>query len=375
VFVGHALLAFALAGLGAHSLGRSRERALLVGAVAGAFAAIPDVDVVYAPVGALGASGPLEAASGFWAASTLVHRTITHSIVVGVVAAVALALWADALRRRANGSAVATGVGRGGRRTATRPSEDWRLRAVAALLTALALVALAIEGGVLGGVVTAAFVLAGLAVATAAARAALPATTVLATALLGFVSHPFGDVFTGTPPAFLYPFDATLLARRVTLSTDPTLQVLGAFGIELAVIWFAAAVYCRLCGRRLRGHVHGRAALGLTYAGVALLIPWPSLDTSYPFVFSVLAVGAIGPAPLVMRARRFVGATLPLEDPGSRRRSDAGRSDAGRSGDRRDGRRWRRAADSDAALTAALTGLAAITVAALSYATVYLLSG
>ncbi|PSP89427.1 hypothetical protein BRC90_03540 [Halobacteriales archaeon QS_4_69_34] len=370
MFVGHALLAFALAGLGARSLGRSRERALLVGAVAGAFAAIPDVDVVYAPVGALGASGPLEAASGFWAASTLVHRTITHSLVVGVVTAAALALWADALRRGASGAAVTTGVGDGGRRTATRPSEDWRLRAAAALLTALALVALAIEGGVLGGVVTAAFVLAGLAVATAAARAAFPATTVLATALLGFVSHPFGDVFTGTPPAFLYPFDATPLARRVTLSTDPTLQVLGAFGIELVVIWFAAVVHCRLCGRRLRDHVHGRAAFGLTYAGVALLIPWPSLDTSYPFVFSVLAVGAIGPAPLVMRARRFVGATLPLEAPGSRRPSSVGRS-----GDRRDGRRWRRAADSDAALTAALTGLAAITVAALSYATVYFLSG
>ncbi|MFT4946908.1 MAG: hypothetical protein ACI8TL_001146, partial [Natronomonas sp.] len=52
MFIGHALLAFALAALVAQWRGWRSRQALAVGVAAGAFAALPDVDVLYAAVAA-----------------------------------------------------------------------------------------------------------------------------------------------------------------------------------------------------------------------------------------------------------------------------------------------------------------------------------
>jgi hypothetical protein len=78
------------------------------------------------------------------------------------------------------------------------------------------------------------------------------------------------------------------------LAGDPTLHLLGAFGIELATIWLAAAVFVRLRGEHLFVHVDRRASLGASYAAAAVVLPAPTLDVSYHFVFTVLAVGAVG---------------------------------------------------------------------------------
>lgn len=228
------------------------------------------------------------------------------------------------------------------------PSPD----ALSGLAVLVALVGVAgLVSGSLGLVVMAAFVLAGLAVATLAVEfGGLGPRTVLATALLGLLSHPFGDLFTGEPPRLLYPFGSRLLTDRVLLSPDSTLHLLGAFGVELATIWLAALVYCRLTHRSLRTHVHWRAAFGVAYAGAALALPPPTVDSSYRFVFSVLAVGAVGPAPLVGRAYR-----------GHRAIRGVGRThDVGRES--------RTSAFGDEALTPLLTGLAAITLAGISFA-------
>ncbi|MDL5362557.1 metal-dependent hydrolase [Halalkalicoccus sp. NIPERK01] len=326
MFVGHAMLAFALVAGGARLAGRSRERSLSLGVLAGAFATVPDVDMLYALSGLVGETGGVE---GFWSASTLVHRAATHSLLVGAASAVGFALYA----RGASGE-------RGDR------FEPWTPSGLAVLL---ALVGVAgITSGPLGLAVMAAFALAGLAVTTAAVRCDLGPAAVGSAALVGLLSHPFGDLLTGEPPLFLYPLDVRPVAERVLLSADPTVHLLGAFGLELATIWLAAAVYCRLTGRSILAHVHWRAALGTAYAGAVLALPAPTVDSAYRFVFSVLAVGVVGPAPLARRVSRPFRAAdrgWPVLDWWSAR--------------------------PEGMLTPLLTGLAAITLAGLSFAVGY----
>jgi len=305
MFVGHEAVAFAAVGLLARRLGVSRERALALGVAAALFAAVPDVDMAYAPVGLLDVHGasPLAAANAFWTASTAVHRTVTHSVLLAPVGAVTFALVA-ARPRRASVAATALGVG---------------LVALAAAVT-----------GPLGAFVMALYVLAGVAIAVAAARRlALGPRAVALTALVGLASHPFGDLLTGTPPHFLYPLPIRLFAARPAVSPDPTVDLLAAFALELACIWAGVYAYHALTGSSLRSRLDGRAVAGAGYALVALVLTPPTLTVSYPFVFSVVAVGAVGAVPGPLKRR--------LPSPAD----------------------------------AAVTGLAAVTVAALAYAAVY----
>ncbi|NHN48593.1 hydrolase [Halostella sp. JP-L12] len=334
MMVGHALLAFALVA-GALSLaGYDRERALSVGLVAGGFAAAPDADMAYALVGFLGADyGSVFAVTeSFWATSTVVHRSVTHSLVVAVPAALAFAGWtADVREFRAAGAALA-----------------------------LALVVAAYwVTGPLAAVVMAAFVAAGLLVASVAdAYGDLGPRAVLGAALVGLWSHPWGDLVTGEPPRVLYPLSDGVLVERVALSADPTLHLLGAFGLELAAIWLAAVVYCRLSERSLPGYVRRRAAVGAGYGVAVLLIDPPTLAVSYHFVFSILAVGVAVAAP-------YRWPRSPL----SRLRRDdwiTGSDDIRTS---LHPAAW--PASTDDALAASLTGLAGLTAALVAYALAY----
>lgn len=344
MFVGHAMLAFALVAGGIRWAGYSRERSLSVGLVAGAFATVPDVDMLYALSGLVGGfNGVFGAVGEFWSASTAVHRAMTHSLPVGIASAIGFALWSYGIPSDRGDRPSTTRIGANGKAAIS-------VSGFAVLLSLAGAAGLA--SGSLGVAVMTAFVLAGLAVATVAVRSGgLGAPMVIATALLGLLSHPFGDLLTGEPPRFFYPLGVQPVAERVALSADPTLHLLGAFGIELATIWVAAFVYCRLTDRSMRRHVHWRAAFGVAYAGAAVALPAPTIASSYRFVFSVLAVGIVGPAPLVRRVYRMP-----------------------RGYDR--GRRWiehprRVRISGDEALTPVLTGLAAVTIAGLSFAAAY----
>lgn len=305
MFVGHGTLAFALVGLSALAAGVDRDRATALAVVAGLFATVPDVDMVYAVTGLLGGTlaGPLSLAESFWAASTVVHRSVTHSLVLAAPAALAFAT----IGRSRRGTALAGTIGVG-------------LVALVAVVT-----------GPIAGLVMAAFVIAGSLVGVGTARYGLGATPVATAALAGLLSHPFGDVLTGQPPELLYPFPVAVLDARVALSADPTLHLLGAFGLELGAIWAGAYALAHLREMRLRSYLRPRAALGAAYATAVLVLPPPTLDGSYPFVFSVLAVGMVGAVPL-------------------RRRLPDG-------------------------LTALTTGLAGVTVAGLAYTLAYLTIG
>jgi len=318
MFIGHAALAFALVGGVAIARGWTTERTLAIAVVAGAFAALPDVDMVYALVGvaSIGAGGDALALAGaFWSTGNVVHRAITHSLVLAPpVAALA------ALRLR-NGT-----VG---------------IRAVSALVATVLVVLIAAIGGALAAFVTLLFVVGAVAVGAVGDRYTdLAASEVFVAALVGLATHPFGDLFTGEPPAMLYPLDGALVTERVALAADPTLHLLAAFGIELATVWAAVAVAGLATGLRPTTAVGPRATLGAGYAASVLLIPAPTLDLSYPFVFSVLGVGLLGVLPRV-RLVRSRGPTVEPPD-------------------------W---------LTAALTGLSAITVAWLAYTAAYVVVG
>ena len=264
--VGHAALAFAVAAGVAFALDVGREHALLFGAVAGAFGVVPDVDIGYAFVGLFAGGGfdPGELPDVFWETGNVVHRGLTHSFVVGGVSALLFGL--VTVRRL-------------------------RLVAVAGL-AGLVVVTAGTVGGLEAGVI-ASFLLAGVVVALAGRRLGLTAGGVAVAAFLGLASHPFGDVFTGTSPTLLYPFGAGLLPERVLLSGDPTLHLLGAFGLEMATVWLAVVVYARLRDRSLRRYVHPRAALGAGYAGAVALVPPPTLAVSYQFVFGALTLGVV----------------------------------------------------------------------------------
>ncbi|MFC7136799.1 metal-dependent hydrolase [Halobaculum litoreum] len=228
MFVGHALAAFALVAVVARRRGQPPSRALAFGCVAGLFAAAPDVDIGYALVGVVSTlgtgAGALGLAESFWATGNVVHRAVTHSLVVAPAVALAAAAWVD---------------GRTGARAA-------------ALALATGLVAVtAVVGGGLAALVTVAFVVTALALGEGIRRRTdIAARTTFWLALAGLVSHPFGDVFTGEPPALLYPFATEVLTARVALSADPVFHLLGAFAIELATVWAAVIVWTRLRAER-----------------------------------------------------------------------------------------------------------------------------
>ncbi len=304
MFVGHSALALALVTLGALALGRSREQALILGVFAAGVAALPDVDMVYALSGLLTAAS-LDAfalADGFWAASTTVHRSVTHSLVLAVPVAAAIGAIAAGGRYRFAGLAGLGGL----------------FAVVAAGATPVF------------GLVTAIFLLGAVGLGVVAGRHEIRPHDAGVTAAVALLSHPFGDLLTGTPPWMLYPFETRVVTERLTVATDPTLHLLSAFFVEIAAIWLAVLALAYVREWTIIDHLRPQAVLGGGYALAALVLPAPTLSVSYHFVFSVTAVG-------------FVGA---LSRP---RRSS-----------------WP---------TRFVTGLAAVTLAGVAYAVTYLLVG
>jgi hypothetical protein len=226
---------------------------------------------------------------------------VTHSLVVGAVAAAGLGAWRARARRLALAGALAGAGGLVG--------TVW------------------LTGGPLTAAMLGVFLAAGLGVALVAERLGFGPRAVAGLAAVGFLSHPFGDLLAGGPPDLLYPLGWQLLTERVALSPDPTVHLLAAFFVELAVIWLALVVFLRLRGRGVRSVVRPRAALGVAYAVAVLAVPAPTVEVASPFVVSVLAVGLVG-VPVTRRPRP---------------------------------------------LPAVATGLTAVTLAALAYATVYAL--
>lgn len=267
MFVGHGLVAFTIGTLAATRLGADRDRALQFGVFAALFAFVPDVDIAYAPVGLLLQSAQTITPTVFWDTANVIHRGPTHSLVFGGVLAIGVALFAT----------------------------DRRLGHVIgmAVIAGLVVVGGLTGGGAVAGI-TAVYAIAGVAVAVGARYRGVSASGVLAVASVGLLSHPFGDLFTGTPPPFFYPFDAVLVSHRIALHPDPTLHLLAAFLIEIGTVWLGIWTYTRSHGVSIRQLLHPRAGLGTGYSGAIFVVPPPTIHNASVFVFSVLALSVIG---------------------------------------------------------------------------------
>ncbi|GAB3684036.1 metal-dependent hydrolase [Salinarchaeum chitinilyticum] len=351
MFIGHALLAFALAALVAEWRGWPAHRALALGVAAGLFAALPDVDVLWAVV----AMNPSELVAGtqirpgeFWGSAHGVHRSMTHSLVAAAIAGPAFGLWT--LRNAGRQTAASEGEETKNATRSIASLDRRRLAGAAVAIVALAALvgAAVLASGFVGGFVMTAFVLGGLAIAAASRRyLGLSPRVVAIAAVAGIASHPWGDLVTGEPPALFYPLDFDVLTSRIVLSADPTLHLLGAFAIELAVVALAAAVVAHHAGLAPRRLVDRRAAVGALYGGAAVLMVPPTIHVSYQFVFSILTVGIVCGG--IRRSRRAPYSLRSLYH--------------------------RLIGDPEAALRTTFTALAGIAVALGSYAVVYLVVG
>lgn len=273
MMVGHSLLAFSVVTFFATRMGYTPRRSLLLGLLAASFAVLPDVDMAYAFLGLLegGSGGVWGAVNSFWANSTVTHRGVTHSLVFAIP------------------SALGFGY-------ITHKHRSFRL--ISAFILSLLLVSVVFLQGLLPGVIFLFFVLGGVSVALAAKSLFLDVREVLSVALFGLVTHPFGDVFTGKPPAFLYPFDSSFLVKRVVLVSEPVLNLIVIFGIELLIIWVAVTVYGDIIDRSVVEALDTRVLFGGVYAVAVLLMPPPSLSMSYHFVFGVVCLGFVAAVPV-----------------------------------------------------------------------------
>ena len=322
MFVGHEFLAFALVAGAASLAGRDRQTTLWLGAVAGAAAVLPDLDLlvgVLSYVRQLGGEAVLSV-NGFWSVSNVVHRRVTHPLAVAGPAAVGVAASGAVWRAWTDGT-----PGRG---------------VVAAAVSALAVVPAFLLGDGVGGprglFVAGVFTVGVGCVGIAAARwTGLSAGERLAAAAGGLLLHPWGDVLLSTPPPLFAPTDAQLLGERIVFAADPTLNLLAITFVEVATVWLGAAVYARVADRSLRRAVAPRAAVGVGYVAAVVSLPRPTMVDAHWLGFSIAPLALVGLPSL----------------------RGSGRSSA----DRR--------------LRTLATGLATITVAAVAYLVGYLLVG
>lgn len=283
MYVGHALLAFALGAAAARLLGVDERGALRYGAAAAGFGLVSNVDLVYAVLAAgTSGSGPvIPTTADGWPSSAVVHHLLTHSLLTGAVASVF--------------------AGHVAALVLDRPAPGRRLPPPTALAAVPGLVGLA------GGLAWVAWVTAGMPgiatmlvyvgatalVAWLAVRRGGSALGVAGAAAVGLLSHPFGDVFAGRPQALLYPLVAGPTLPTLELSTEPTVNLVGLFLLEVGCAWLAVAAAARMTGLSVRELVRPGAALGLGFAVTAPLIAPPTREAAYSFAFGVFVTGTV----------------------------------------------------------------------------------
>lgn len=302
MYVGHGLLGVALGGAIARALGLDRGRSLALALAAGAFAIVPDVDMARTVIAVISA-GPeavFPTTEHVWTKSWIVHRSLTHSLIsAGLAATMVTAASALLGGRTARSFPVRVGLG------------------VLTLgpLAALFLIARGSDA-LLGVMIIALYAALALLVAGYAIRRGVPPGQVGIAAVLGLGSHPFGDVWMGTPPTFLYPVLTTPPIDTVRFAADPTINLITLFAIEVTLGWAALAVIADLSGYSLGDHLHPQAALGVGFAAALPMIPPPTLEVAYQFALGTIATGLVlGIAPAAWPDR------LALRRMGTRRRN------------------------------------------------------
>lgn len=290
MYLGHALLAFAVVGVAGWLVDLDRRRTLLLAALAAAFGFLPDVDMWRTILVFLreGPAGVFPTEEHVFVHSWVVHRTLTHSVVVGC------------------GVVAATGLFVVARERTVAPD-----RAVANGLLAGAVVVLLAFSWHAGGVVTlvtmALFLAGALAVAHAGVERGATAPEVTAAAAAGLLTHPLGDLWMGRPAAFLYPLSVEPPIGFVRFSTDPVLHFIVAIGVEVALLWACLVVLAALTGRQLRSFLSPLAVGGVLYAAALGVVLPPTFTEAYQFVTGLFALSLAVALAVVWTDRRPVG--------------------------------------------------------------------
>lgn len=281
MYVGHEFLALAAGIALARMAGAEDARALSVGLLAGASAALPDLDVLVAlvSVGGLSPGQGFGAWDQFWAASDGIHRGVTHTLAAGASAGVVLAA-----------SAVGQRAALAGRRLSLLGAVGSGLAAVLAVLLLFG-PAVPVTGWLGFGLLAAgAIVLGGY----AGSRTVLGGPAILGAALLGLLSHPFGDVFMASPPRAFFPLGIQIPAEAVRLAADPTWNLVGITLVELATVWIGLVAVTGVTAVRLPELIDRRAALGLLFPLVMLALPRPTMADAHWLGFPLAPFALVG---------------------------------------------------------------------------------
>ena len=262
MIIGHFFLAFALTAIIGKYLEIEDQRLIKLGFLAALIALIPDVDIVFAfsEILTLG-SGFYEFTDSFWTASEATHRGLTHSLVI--LGAVSSGL----ITYHRTGSKLFASV----------------------LLTGFT--AAALTQGLFSAATMAMFIALGLLLTEKIGRNFTPREFGL-TVITGLIIHPFGDVFTGTPPEFLYPLGLSLMESRIILNTDPVINLLAILLIELSTALLAIKKYSDLKGLKIWDELRYIPLLGVFFVIPGLFIREPTMSTSYQMVGGLIVFAA-----------------------------------------------------------------------------------
>lgn len=286
MIIGHGPLAFALVALALLvTTSFSKRKILYLAAIAGIASILPDIDVLF-PLISLVTVDTLSITAlteQFWTVSGERHRLATHSLIVfGTATLIAYA------------------------QMYLNPTHQKYSIAISLILIFLAPLTLPVQ------------LLFGTTLITVHTLTKYKPTTTkihetaLAFAFGAFI-HPFGDMFTGTPPTILYPFTGVLELSRWTIA-DPTLHFALIFTLEIGSLIAALFLIAHLTEIDLLTYTDVRPKPHHTLVStVALAIvlfaigtnTTPTVDSATTFVLPLVGATTLAATPTLVYKRRI----------------------------------------------------------------------
>ncbi len=267
MIVGHAFFVFGVLAATAVLVGEAPHRGRQIAVIGSLFTLLPDLDLVLAPLHVFYLLVPTTESVQFAATQ---HRALTHSLVI--LGAISL-ICSFAYRSDSRSTQLALGGGGLGGLLF--------VFSVVFELTPIQLMSILVFGGA-----------ALLTTSIVSSRSTISTRQFTVACSAGLLLHPFGDVFTGTPPDFFAPLTLSLFQSRAVFSTDPTINLVWIFLLELMTGWLAATAYAAI-EPKARPSLASISFFGVFCGFGLLLFPPPTLETATWFVYSVVITGGV----------------------------------------------------------------------------------
>lgn len=239
--------------------------------ISGIYGLVADLDIIFAFVETLlfvSETGNITI-EAFWNISRNFHRKSTHSLVVGVLSIIGIVIqfiYIDDVAKPYENSTFDYGIS----------------------ILFGGLIGMLTGNFARGVLVSGLFVFCILSVTRVILyKTSFNKNIVLVSAFVGILSHPFGDVFTGTPPNFFYPlYDINL--ERIVLFTNETLNISALFLIESLLFVLFMLIYAD--SKDINNNITYITFFAAIASGGVLsyFITSPSIDEPYTFVSGIL---------------------------------------------------------------------------------------